>query len=182
MIRCLFCGADNEEGSKFCSKCGNSLQNTNNFDFRQQNNQQQNYESRGQNDPRRIDERQHVSNQQQTYGQSGNKDPRRIDERHHVSNNPQINNRQQVNNKPQVNNRQPVDTRPQVNNQQQGTYRNTNNNSNGSILDKISNLSLPVKIIGFIAICCIGILIVTVMTVFLIHSAKPTVGKSIIKN
>ena len=156
MIKCLFCGADNEEGSKFCSKCGNSLVNTNTTDFRQDNNQQQYYEPRGKNDPRRIDERQHASSQPQTYGQQtnndsrrmdqprGQNDPRRIDERHHVSNNPQVNNRQQVNNK------------PQVTNQQQNTNTNTGNQSNGSILDKISNLSLPVKIIGFIVICCIG--------------------------
>lgn len=167
MIKCLSCGAENVDSNKFCSECGKSLENVNPFDFqlqksetrgqndprrideRQHVNNQQPYGQQAEGDPRRIDERYHVSNQQQTNGQQGNKDPRRIDERYHVSKNPQMNNGQQVNNQ------------PQVSNQQQNTNRNTGSQSNGSIMDKISNLSLPVKIIGFIAICCIGILIVS---------------------
>ena len=92
--------------------------------------------------------------QQQNNDSRVNNDPRRIDEREHVYKNPR------VDNQPQVNNQQRVNNIPQTNNQQQNTNYN-NNNSNGSIFDKISGLSLPIKIIGFIVICCIGILVIS---------------------
>lgn len=159
MIRCLFCGADNEEGNKFCSKCGNSLVNTKTSGLPENNNQQYN-DSIGRNDPRRIDkqqrnndprridEYQHVSNQQRMDEPRGRSDPRRIDETKHVPNQPRVNTQQTVNNQ------------QRVNNQQQRTNQNTSSGS-GGILDKISNLSTPVKIIGLLALCCIGILVVS---------------------
>ena len=153
MIKCLYCGAMNEDDNKFCSDCGKSLTNSNLTDFQERNNQQQNYNQQRNNDPRRIDERQHVNNQPQVNNQQrvdqprGRDDPRRIDERRHEYNQPRVNNQQRVN------------TQPQVNNQQQRTSQSSNNS--GGIFDKIKNLSTPVKIIGLIAICCIGILVVS---------------------
>jgi hypothetical protein len=151
MIQCLNCGATNEDNSKFCSKCGNSLVNSNvNY---QQSGSQQNFEQRGRNDPRRIDMNQHTNNgpgvndSRRVDNQRGRNDPRRIDESKHTSNQPRVNTQPTINN-------------PQTINNQQRTNQNTYNKSNGSIFDKISNLSLPVKIIGLIAICCIGIFIV----------------------
>ncbi len=156
MIRCLNCGTTNDDNNKFCSKCGNSLAYANAMDTQQNNSSN--------NDPRRIDEYQHVSNQQQ-----GMNDPRRIDENFHRSNQQQTNNdprrmdeRKHVPNQTKVNNQQQrVNTRPQINNQQQGYNQNTNNND--SILNKISNLSTPVKIISVIICCCIGLLIVSAL-------------------
>lgn len=159
MIQCPNCGCMNDDKSKFCSDCGKSLSGSI-YDFQLGKSQQQNNDSRVNNDPRRIDETQHVSNQPQVNNQRptnqsrGSNDPRRIDEREHVYKNPR------VDNQPQVNNQQRVNNIPQTNNQQQNTNYN-NNNSNGSIFDKISGLSLPVKIIGFIVICCIGILVIS---------------------
>ena len=143
MSKCLYCGAMNEDNNKFCSNCGNTLNNSNISDFQQNNNQQQNY-NRGQNDPRRINEQQHVNNQRvnapQSVGQSrGSNDPRRIDEQRHVYNQPRGN------------------TQSQTNNNQQKSYQN-NNKSNGSFL---KNLSKPIKIIGIIVLCCIGILVIS---------------------
>lgn len=168
MIQCSNCGTMNDDGSKFCTNCGNSLpqsvfngtlepskgryngQRGQNDprridDGQPVNNQQQTYQSRGQNDPRRIDESRHVPSQPQTSTSRGQNDPRRIDETKHRSKNPAATNI------------------PQTTNQQQrtGQQQRTNTQSNGSIMDKLSNLSTPVKIIGVILCCCIGILIVS---------------------
>ena len=172
MIKCLYCGTNNNDESIYCAKCGKSLVNSNTSNLKNDN--QQNQQQWGENDPRRIDETQYVNNNQQNYGQQGNNDPRRIDETQHVSKNPQpygqpgnndprrIDETQHVSKNPQVNNRQPINNRtPTINNQQQNTNYNTNNQSNGSIFDKISNLSTPVKIIGVILCCCIGIFIIS---------------------
>ena len=170
MIKCLYCGTNNDDESIYCAKCGKSLVNSNTSNLKNDN--QQNYGQWGENDPRRIDETQHVNNNQQSYGQTGRNDPRRIDNTQHVSKNPQtygqtgrndprrIDETQHVSKNPQINNSTPVN-RSQVNNQQQNTNTNTNNQSNGSILDKLSNLSMPVKIIGVILCCCIGIFVIS---------------------
>jgi len=143
----------NDDASKFCSACGSSLVRSNDFDFRLGKSQGQNNESRGSNDPRRIDENQHIYNRPQVNNQRpvnqsrGSNDPRRIDEKEHVYKQPRTSNQPTVN------------TQPQTTAQQQNTNYN-NNQSNGSIMDKIFNLSTPIKIIGIIVLCCIGILII----------------------
>ncbi|AWX32051.1 zinc ribbon domain-containing protein [Methanosphaera sp. BMS] len=154
MIKCLNCGSLNEDDDKFCSECGQQLTTSGIGDF-----QQQNYNQRGQNDPRRIDEQEHTFNQPKVNTSQGidqprgQNDPRRIDEEKHTFNQPR------TNRLPPINNNQQVNNQPQVNSQQQSTNQNTGK-SGGSMLDKISNLSLPIKIIGVILLCCIGILIV----------------------
>ena len=145
MIQCPKCGTRNDDKSKFCLNCGNSLNASNMSDFQNVNNQS--YAPRGQNDSRRIDENRHVNAQQQSYEARGQNDPRRIDENSHVS-------KQQQKNTQQVNNL------PQANSQQQSANQSSNN-SGGSILDKLSGLSMPIKILGFIVCCCVGILIVS---------------------
>lgn len=160
MIQCSNCGTMNDDASKFCSACGSSLVRSNDFDFRLGKSQGQNNESRGSNDPRRIDESQHVNNQPQVNNQRpvnqsrGSNDPRRIDENEHVYKQPRTTNQPTVNNQPRVNNQ------PQTTTQQQNTSYN-NNQSNDSFMDKIFNLSTPIKIIGIIALCCIGILVIS---------------------
>ena len=140
----------NDDDDKFCSACGKSLTNSNLFDFQQQNNNQQ-----GQNDPRRIDERQHTYNEPQVNTSQrvdqprGKNDPRRIDEKQHTYNQPKSNKI------PTLNNNQPVSNQQQTTNQSSG--------NSGGILNTLSNLSLPIKVIGVILLCCIGILVVGAM-------------------
>lgn len=160
MIKCLYCGTNNDDESIYCAKCGKSLVNSNTSNLKNDN--QQNYGQWGENDPRRIDETQRINNNQQNYGQTGRNDPRRIDETQHVSKNPQPYRQQPGNKDPRrIDETQHVPKNPQVNNQQQNTNYNTGNQSNGSIFDKLSNLSMPVKIIGVILCCCIGIFIIS---------------------
>lgn len=159
MVQCSKCGTMNDDKSKFCSNCGNSLNTSNMFDFQLEKSQQQNNEPRGQNDPRRIDENQHVNAQQQKYEQRGQNDPRRIDERYHVSNQQQTSEQWDNNDSSRIN-QQNTYTQSQAYQQQGSSNQNYNNKSNDSIMDKISNLSTPVKIIGLVVCCCIGILVV----------------------
>jgi hypothetical protein len=85
-------------------------------------------------------------------------------------NNQQPLNNQNYNNQPPLNNQnynnQPIpNNNPNFNNQQPNNNPNFNNQKyNQTITDKISNLSTPQKIIGVLAICCIGILILAAIS------------------
>ena len=114
MKKCLNCGEENLDNSKFCNACGSPL-NTNLNTNANTNNQQSN------NNP-------NSGNQQQGTNVNFNNQQR---------NNPNFNNQQRNN--------------PNFNNQP--------NNNKQSLSEKISNLSTAQKVIGVIALCCIGILI-----------------------
>lgn len=125
MKKCLNCGEENLDESKFCNACGSPLNANLNPDAdKQTNNQQYN------NNP-------NLDNQQ-------------------MGNNVDFNYQQRTN--PNFNNQQGNNSN--FNNQQRNNPNfNNHPNNNQSLTEKISNLSTPQKVIGIIALCCIGILI-----------------------